>query len=120
MNTIAPAVKESLPKKESPVAYDPKWEKYIGKYEDPTFWETSVIILDKKLYLYGYSLPPEDDPGNGLTELFYEGKPDTFRMSGENGNGELVVFEMEKDKVKRIKIGENFVYPLDQIPEELR
>jgi hypothetical protein len=27
---------------------------------------------------------------------------------------------MEKDKVKRIKIGENFVYPLDQIPEELR
>jgi len=35
----------------------------------------------------------------------------TFRMGGGNVNGELVVFEMEKNVVVRVKVGENFIYP---------
>ena len=36
-------------------------------------------------------------------------------MTGENGNGELVVFEVGSDgKVKRVKTGENYIYPKEK------
>ena len=36
-------------------------------------------------------------------------------MTGENGNGELLIFEMDSnDRVKRVKVGENFIYPVLQ------
>jgi hypothetical protein len=36
-------------------------------------------------------------------------------MTGENGDGELVVFELGYDgKVVRIKVGENYIYPKEK------
>jgi len=111
MNMVAPTILDAVLKEEKPIAYQPFWENYVGKYSDTSYWDTDVIIQNKRLYLYGYSLPPSEDPVSNLTELTYEGQSNTFRMPGEGGNGEKVVFEMENDKVKWIKIGENFVYP---------
>lgn len=107
---VAPSINDAVKKSEEPVKFDESWEKYLGKYVDPWHWQMDVIVRNGKLYLYEYSYPPEDDPADNLTELVYE-KEHTFRMSGENGNGEPVVFEMENDKVKQIKFGENYYYP---------
>ncbi len=64
-----------------------------------------------KLALYDYNYPPEEDPAGNVAELTPEGN-NTFRMSGDDGSGDLVVFELGPDgKVLRVKIGENFKYP---------
>ena len=56
-----------------------------------------------------YSFPPEDNPTSEIMVLTPEGK-NTFRMV--EGNGELVVFELDKnDKVVKIKVGENYIFP---------
>jgi len=60
--------------------------------------------------MYDHSYPPEDNPRANLVELIPLGQH-TFRMAGENGNGELVVFEMEDNAVVRVKVGENYLYP---------
>jgi len=39
--------------------------------------------------------------------------PGVFRQDTDEGNGELVTFEVDaKGKVVRIKTGENYVYPV--------
>ncbi|NOZ60985.1 MAG: beta-lactamase family protein [Calditrichaeota bacterium] len=107
---IAPSIENALQKEEEPVPFDRSWEKFVGTYEDPSHWAEKVMILDKKLYLYGYDYPPEDNPEASLTELFPEGE-NTFRMT--NGNGELVIFEFDKKgNIVRIKKGENYLYPV--------
>ena len=59
----------------------------------------------------GLSYPPDDDPAGGIVELLPEGK-NRFRMSGKNGNGECVIFEMDAhERVTRVKVGENYIYP---------
>ena len=69
------------------------------------------MILNNELVLYGFSYPPDENPRAGITELTPEGTH-TFRMTGDNGNGELLIFEMDSDgKVTRVKMGENFIYP---------
>ena len=107
---VATSIERALQEKEEAVAYDKSWEKLVGTYEDPSHWAEKVMILNKRLYLYGFSYPPDDNPEASLTELFPEGE-NTFRM--KNGNGELVIFELDKKgKVARIKKGENYLYPV--------
>jgi D-alanyl-D-alanine carboxypeptidase len=90
---------------------DPAWQKYVGLYTDPSGWETKVMIMDDKLVMYGYSYPPEEDPVGAITELTPESEG-VFRVGGDDGSGELVIFELGKDgKVARIKAEENFLYP---------
>jgi len=90
---------------------DPGWVKYTGKLSDPWSYETEILQMNGKLVMYDYSYPPEDDPRRGLVELTPEG-PNTFRMTGDNGSGELVIFEMDSaNKVVKVKVGENFLYP---------
>jgi hypothetical protein len=37
-------------------------------------------------------------------------------MDGPNGNGEKVVFIMDdNDKVEKVKVGENYIYPKDEL-----
>ena len=70
------------------------------------------MILNNELVLYGFDYPPEDNPESSIIKLTPEGEH-SFRMTGENGNGELLIFEMDdKGKVKRIKKGENYIYPV--------
>ncbi|MCC6398526.1 MAG: beta-lactamase family protein [Bacteroidetes bacterium] len=111
MNMLAPVIAKvtAVPAPEGKP--DPLWKKYMGTYTDPTGWVSEVMIMDNKLVLYNYSYPPEEDPTGSLTELTPEG-PHTFRMTGEDGSGELVVFELGQDgRVARVKIEENYVYP---------
>lgn len=88
----------------------PEWVAYVGSYQDAWWFETQVMILNGRLMMYDHAYPPEDNPRTNLVELTPVG-PHTFRMTGENGNGELVIFEMEENAVVRVKVGENYLYP---------
>jgi len=93
---------------------DPSWARYTGKYQDPWWFETEILIMNGRLVMYEHNYPPEDNPRRRLVELSPEG-PNTFRMTGENGNGELVIFEMDSgNKVVKVKVGENFIYPKEK------
>jgi hypothetical protein len=62
--------------------------------------------------MYGFSYPPEQNPMGSLAELTPVG-PDRFRMTGEDGNGELVIFERNADRsIRRVKVTENYMYPV--------
>ena len=111
-DVIAPAIIKSIKPPEKIVEFNPGWKKYVGKYSDPFDWQSEVMILNNELVLFGFSYPPDENPKAGIIELTPEGEH-TFRMTGDDGNGELLIFEMDSDdKVKRVKVGENFIYPL--------
>ena len=108
---VAPAILKAAKPPSKPTEADPSWQIYLGRYEDPANFDTEIMIVDGKLVMYGFNYPPETNPEGSLTELTPERKH-TFRMTGENGDGELVVFELGPDgKVKRVKTGENYIYP---------
>jgi CubicO group peptidase (beta-lactamase class C family) len=110
---LAPAIKKALPAPVPAALPDTaSWKKYVGRYTDPDSGLTDVMVFGGKLMMYGFNYPPEENPLGSLTELTPEGE-NTFRMTGENGNGELVVFEMGPDgNVKRIKATENYLTPV--------
>ena len=90
---------------------DPGWMKYLGIYTDPSWYDTKVMIYKNRLVLDNYSYPPDDQPDGGIVILTPIGK-DTFRMDGPNGNGEKVIFIMDKnDRVVKVKVGENYIFP---------
>ena len=111
LTMLAPAIRSAQPAAPEVVADTSAWPGYVGRYIDTSYWETEVLVLNKRLYLYDYGLPANEDPQSALKELFYAGQPHTYRLSGETGNGEKVIFEMEEGVVKRIKIGENYIFP---------
>jgi D-alanyl-D-alanine carboxypeptidase len=114
-NIVAPAILKAAQPPSKPAKPDPSWKIYLGRYEDPAMFDTEIMIVDGKLVMYEFNYPPETSPEGSLTELTPEGKH-TFRMTGKNGNGELVVFELGSDgKVKRVKTGENYIYPKEKI-----
>jgi CubicO group peptidase (beta-lactamase class C family) len=111
MSMLAPVIARLTTPVAPEARVDSSWTRFLGTYSDPYGWETRVMIMNNKLTMYDSSYPPEDNPLGGLTELTPEG-PNTFRMSDDDGSGELIVFEMGKDgKVVRIKTGENYIYP---------
>jgi len=86
-------------------------DRYVGTYHDLSGWLTDVLVLEGQLVMYGHDYPPTSDPKGEIVELTPEGEH-TFRMTGENGNGELVVFEVEPDSsVARVKVGANYIFP---------
>jgi len=91
--------------------FDPAWQKYVGTYVEPGPYYTVVLIRNKQLVMSTLSYPPEDAPDSEVVELTPEGT-NSFRMTGENGNGELVIFQYdETGKIYRVKVGSNFIYP---------
>jgi D-alanyl-D-alanine carboxypeptidase len=113
LSMLAPAIKKGLP---APIAVAPQdtaaWRKYVGRYSDPDGGITDVLVYNGKLTMYGFNYPPEENPVGSLIELTPEGD-NSFRMTGENGNGELVVFEMGTDgRVRRVKATENYLFPV--------
>jgi CubicO group peptidase (beta-lactamase class C family) len=110
-NVVGPAILKAAAPAPKPSPPDPAWNAYIGLYSDPTFWDVEVMLLDGKLYLYNHDYPPEENARGALVELVPE-SPRTFRMTGEDASGDLVVFEMDPDgKVQRVKVGENYIFP---------
>lgn len=107
---LAPAIEEAAATK-SELAADSDPERYVGRYSDPDGWVTDVLWYEGRLVMYGHGYPPSSDPQASLTDLTPEGEH-TFRMTGENGNGELVVFEFRSDGgVARVKVGSNYIFP---------
>jgi CubicO group peptidase (beta-lactamase class C family) len=108
---LAPAIARATEKpKVEPVA-DSTWSIYVGRYTDPSGWDSEVLIHNGQLTLYDHRYPPEEDPQGSIVNLTPEGSH-TFRMTGENGNGELVRFEVSPDgAVRRVKVGENYITP---------
>ncbi len=111
MSMLAPIIARLMSPPAPEAKADSAWQKYVGTYTDPSGWDTEVMLMKNKLVLYNYSYPPDDNPAGNLAELTPEGS-NTFRMSGDDGSGELVVFEMGPDgKVMRVKVEENYMYP---------
>ncbi|MGQ9854226.1 MAG: serine hydrolase domain-containing protein [Candidatus Oleimicrobiaceae bacterium] len=95
----------------APGEFDSTWVRFVGAYQDPTYWRTDVLLLDKRLFLYGFSYPPEDDPVEALVEL-QPVAPFAFRRVSD---GEKVIFETDKKgAVTRVKVAENYLYPSKQ------
>jgi CubicO group peptidase (beta-lactamase class C family) len=102
---LASKLKSAAALKAEPVVFDPTWEKFLGVYGDPWHWRLDAVKLNNKLYLYEYYYPPNNTPSDNLMDLEPVNE-NSFRMVGENGNGELVVFELDdKGKVERLSTG---------------
>jgi CubicO group peptidase (beta-lactamase class C family) len=109
---LAPVI-EQAPGREPVIASVSDPERYVGRYHDADGWSTDVLWFEGRLVMYGHGYPPSSNPKGALTDLTAEGEH-TFRMTGENGNGELVVFEMGDDgRVQRVKVGANYIFPED-------
>lgn len=118
---LAPAIERAAAKKKTQSTVENP-QRYVGTYHDPSGWLTDVLLLEGGLVMYSHSYPPSNDPKDDLVELTPVAEH-TFRMTGENGNGELVVFEMKPDgKVARAKVGANYIFPegCGPIDESLR
>lgn len=110
---VVPALERAAARPDTAAPSMPEVDRYLGRYRDPSGWETDVVTLGGKLWLYDHGYPPRDDPMAGLTELAPLA-PDTFRMTGENGNGELLAFERGADgRVARVKVGANYIFPTE-------
>ena len=108
---LVPIIKKVASPVPPEVEADPAWNKYVGLYTDPSWFDTEILILNNRLVMNGYNYPPEEEPIGGIVELTPEGEH-TFRMTGENGNGERVVFEFDDEgTIMRVKVGENYIYP---------
>lgn len=108
---LAPAIEElTAPATEVPATADP--ERFAGTYSTPWGEVTDVLVLDGGLVLYDRSHPPAEDVEGSLTKLVPEGGT-TFRVASADGTGARVVFELEEGRVVRVKVGENYLYPLD-------
>ncbi|MBP7460594.1 MAG: serine hydrolase [Candidatus Delongbacteria bacterium] len=107
---------EAVKKPAAVITASPLWNRYLGRYIDPWGYITDVILHNGELMLNEISYPPQDQPTANLVDLTPIN--DTlFRMTGENGNGELLTFQMDSTgAVKQIKTGENYIYPYKTQP----
>lgn len=108
---LAPAIEElTAPAAEVAQAEDP--ERFAGTYSTPWGEVTDVLVLDGGLVMYDRSHPPAEDVEGSLTKLVPEGGT-AFRVASDDGTGARVLFELEGGRVVRVKVGENYLYPLD-------
>ncbi len=111
LELMMPVIKSAVTPENPVTKADPSWKKYVGYYIDASWFDTEIMIYNNQLVMNSYSIPPEDTPDSEFKVLTPVGA-NIFRMSGPNGNGELVVFEMDSNyKVIRIKVGENYIFP---------
>ena len=94
-----------------PAPPDPGWQRYVGRYRDAWF-DTQVMIRNGELVMLD---PTADEPLATLATLTPVAEH-VFRFESADGSGpvgELAVFELDPaGKVRRLKYGENFAYPV--------
>ena len=111
LDFLGPIVADQFSEKETPIAYDPAWQQYVGTYVEPGPYYTEILILNEQLVMSTLSYPPEEDPDSEVIPLIPEAEH-SFRMAGENGNGELLIFEFDDSKqIYQVKVGSNYIYP---------
>ncbi|NQV50088.1 MAG: serine hydrolase, partial [Candidatus Marinimicrobia bacterium] len=111
LDYMGPAILAEYAPAQTVPTFDPSWGKYTGTYIEPGPYYTLVLIKGEGLIMSTLSYPPEDNPGSEVIELIPVGK-DTFRMTGDNGSGELVIFEYDKTgELYQVKVGSNYIYP---------
>ena len=116
LDHMGPVLVNTFAEPAESIAYDPAWEQYVGRYKEPGPYYTDILIHDGMLVMSTLSFPPENNPDSEVVKLYPEGEH-TFRRSGPNGNGELVIFQMdESGKIKQVKTGSNYIYPIDRYP----
>ena len=108
LDLLGPAIAKATAKPSPEPVFDPAWERFTGVYSDPWGWKEEVMILGKKLVMYSYSYPPDEDADSGITPLTWvEGN--RFKRPG----GEYVVFEMAEDgSVERVRKRYEYLYPV--------
>ena len=108
---VAPAITKVTQPEPKVTTPDPSWQRYVGKYRN-RWGDTQVLILKDALVAFE---PKAADPTQNMIRLIPV-KEHTFRAETEDGTaivGELVTFEMDaQGKVKQVKLGENYAYPL--------
>lgn len=111
LGLMTPIIEEiATPGKTSPPVAA-KLEKYVGRFVDTWYYDVEFMIIDGKLMMNGYGVPPEDNPEEALVELTPVGEH-LFRMTGDNGDGELVAFIFNRTGgIDSVKVGENYLYP---------
>ncbi len=93
------------------IPVSPLWNRYVGRYTDTWGYISDIIIHKNQLMMNEISYPPQENPLSNLVDLIPINDT-VFRMSGDNGNGELLTFQIDSTgKVRQIKTGENFIYP---------
>lgn len=111
LDHIGPLLVETFAPPTPPIDFDPDWKKYVGTYVEPGPYYTEILIRNQQLVMSTLSFPPEDTPDSEVIELIPVSK-DTFRMSGPNGSGELLIFQYnEMGDIYQVKVGSNFIYP---------
>jgi D-alanyl-D-alanine carboxypeptidase len=119
---LAPAIEEAAapPAAEPPPPADP--ERFAGTYRTPWNEVTEVLVFDGGLVLYGRGHPPSEDPEGSLDRLVSTVEEGVFRVATDDGTGDRVVFDVEGGRVVRVKVGENYLFPLDcgEIGPDLR
>jgi CubicO group peptidase (beta-lactamase class C family) len=111
LERLVPVIHKIVTPPEKMAEADPRWKKYTGIYSDPSWYDTEVMIYKNRLVLNNYNYPPEEQPDGGIVFLTPV-RDNVFKMDGPNGNGETVVFIMDRnDRVVKIKVGENYIFP---------
>lgn len=118
LDYVGPILTEQFGKPEPAITYDPEWQQYVGTYAEPGPYYTEILILNERLIMSTLSYPPENDPDSEVITLTPVSKH-TFRMTGSNGNGELLIFQFnEAGQIYQVKSGSNFIYPLALFKEQ--
>ena len=110
---VLPAVlRAAVPDPEpEPVTPDPGWQRYVGRYRD-AWSDSQVLVHGGKLVIID---PAADDPLDTVATLTPVAEH-VFRYESGDGyssSGELAVFEVDDaGKVQRLKLDENYTYPV--------
>jgi CubicO group peptidase (beta-lactamase class C family) len=89
---------------------DPAWTRYVGRYRSP-WGDSEVLLHEGGLVLLD---PSQPDPLWSLSRLVPVAEH-AFRIETRDGYGsagELVVFELTGNRVTRVRIGDNYTYPV--------
>jgi len=111
LGLMTPIIDEIVSPHEIPPPVAEELERYVGRFTDTWFYDTEFMIVDGGLVMNGYGVPPEENPGDALIELSPVSEH-VFRMTGDNGDGELVTFIFNRTgEIDSVKVGENYLYP---------
>ena len=85
--------------------------RYTGKFRN-RWGDTEVILYNGELIMITPQLP---DPMAEYTTLKHvEGDRFQMKAPGYGSHNEYAVYEFESGKIKRLKTGENYTYPVEK------